>query len=94
MRHTTAGADHLCEREREREKERAPDYPALLQSSVSVGKEGRAEGKLFLPRGVAVDENSKLIYVANAGSGKNTGNISVFSITGEYIDRFCKGQVN
>ena len=71
-----------------------PDYPALLQPSVSVGKQGRAEGELHRPRGVAFDEKSKLIYVANAGMFMNSANISVFSITGEYIDRFCEGQVN
>ena len=64
-----------------------PDYPALLQPSFSVGKLGRAKGELSNPSGVAFDEKSKLIYVAN------TGNISVFSITGEYIDTFCEGQV-
>ena len=72
----------------EEEINSTPDYPALLQPSVSVGKLGRAEGELYSPRGVAVDEKSKLIYVANIG------NISVFSMTGEYIDRFCEGQVN
>ena len=68
----------------EREIISTPDYPALSQPSVSVGKKGRAEGELYFPIGVAVDEKSKLIYVANIG------NISVFSMTGEYIDRFCK----
>ena len=69
-----------------------PDYPALLHPSVSVGKEGTAEGELYYPRGVAFDEKYKLIYVANQGYSV-TGNISVFSITGEYIDRFREGQV-
>ena len=72
----------------EREIISTPDYPALLQPSVSVGKRGTTEGELYNPKGVAVDEKSKLIYVANKG------NISVFSMTGEYIDRFCEGQVN
>ena len=76
----------------EREIISIPDYPAILQPSVSVGKEGTNMGELKSPRGVAVDEKSKLIYVANGGSGN--GNISVFSITGEYIDRFCEGQFN
>ena len=80
----------------EREIISTPDYPALLQPSVSVGKEGFAEGELYYSRGVAFDEKSKLIYVANQGAfGLSlTGNISVFSITGEYIDRFCEGQMN
>ena len=68
----------------EREIVSTPDDPAPLQHSVSVGK----QGKLDYPRGVVVDENSKLIYVADKG------NISVFSMTGEYIDRFCEGQVS
>ena len=77
----------------EREIISTPDYPALLQPSVSVGKYGRAEGELDWPYGVVVDEKSNLIYVADRGSHRGTGNISVFSITGEYIDRFCNGQV-
>ena len=68
-----------------------PDYLAILQPSVSVGKKGTAEGEFCFPRGVAVDEKSKLIYVANGGYG--AGNICVFSMTGEYIGRFCEGQV-
>ena len=72
----------------EREIISTPDYPALSQPSVSVGNLGRAEGELDNPTGVAVDEKSKLMYVANKG------NISVFSMTGEYIDRFCQGQVS
>ena len=75
----------------EREIISIPDYPALLQPSVSVGKKGTAEGELYFPNGVAFDEKSKLIYVADGGSISTTGNISVLSITGEYIDRFCMG---
>ena len=71
----------------EREIISTPDYPALSQPSVSVGKKGTAEGELFYPKGVAVDEKSKLIYVTDAG------NISVFSMTGEYTDRICERQV-
>ena len=74
----------------EREIVSTPDYPALQQPSVSVVKMGTAEGELSWPRGVAFDEKSQRIYVANAVLG---GNISVFSVTGEYIDRFCETQV-
>ena len=72
----------------ERETISIPDYPALLQPSVSVGKRGTAEGELNCPCGVAFDEKSKLIYVADGGSFITTGNISVFSITGEKIRFF------
>ena len=77
----------------QREIVSTPDYPALSQPIVSVGKQGRAEGELNRPRGVAFDEKSKQIYVANEGAFGLPGNISVFSITGEYIDSFCQGQV-
>ena len=49
----------------EREIISTPDYPAIFQPSVSVGKGGTAEGELIWPLGVAVDEKSKLIYVAD-----------------------------
>ena len=78
----------------EREIISIPDYPALLQPSISVGKKGTAEGELLRPFGVAFDEKSKLIYVVDGGDSNTAGNISVFSLTGEYIDRFCKGLVN
>ena len=77
----------------EREIVSTPDYPALQQPSVSVAMEGKAEGDLFCPRRVAIDEKSQRIYVTNTvlfGSS----NISVFSVTGEYIDRVCESQVS
>ena len=75
------------------EREITPDYPALQQPSISVGREGTAEGELFIPKGVVFDENSQRIYVANGGLSYGNSYISVFSVTGEYTDRFCIGQV-
>ena len=75
----------------EREIVSTPDYPALQQPSVSVAKYGTAEGELYYPRGVAFDEKSLRIYATNAAFGGS--NISVFSVTGEYIDRVCEGQL-
>ena len=75
----------------EREIVSTPDYPALQQPSVSVVNLGTAEGELFLPNGVAFDEKSQRIYVTDVVFG-GSSNISVFSVTGEYIDIVCDGQ--
>ena len=77
----------------EREIVSTPDYPALQQPSVSVAKEGTAEGELYWPNRVAFDEKSQRIYVPN-GVPFGSGNINVFSVTGEYIDRVCERQVS
>ncbi|KAI6660262.1 RING finger protein nhl-1 [Oopsacas minuta] len=66
----------------EREIISTPNYPALLQPSISVGEKFNAVG-------IAYDETSQLIYVADGN-----GSICVISITGKYIVSFCKGQVH
>ena len=78
----------------EREIVSTPDYSALQQPIISVGKSGLDEGKFISPRGVAFDEKSQRIYVVDAAPGYSYGYINVFSVTGEYIDRFCKGRVS
>ena len=47
-------------------EEEVPVVPRYeeMRPIVAVGKEGRAPGELWNPRGVAIDENSNLIYVA------------------------------
>ena len=52
---------------------------------VAVGKEGIAPGKLWNPHGVAIDENTNLIYVAE---GQDSRRVSIFSETGEFINSF------
>ena len=74
----------------EREIFSTPDYPALQQPSISVAKLGTAEGELYFPNKVAFNEKSQIIYITNAVFG--VSNISVFSVTGEYIDRVCVRQ--
>ena len=76
----------------EREIVSIPNYPALLQPQISVGKEGIGPGKLDCPEGIAFDERTQLIYVATGNPFSNYG-IIVFSVTGEYINTFCEGQV-
>ena len=65
-----------------------PNYPTLLQPRMSVGKKGT---ELECPMGIAFDEITQQIYVAN-GSQSSSG-ISVFSVTGEYINIFCEGEL-
>ncbi|KAI6652699.1 hypothetical protein LOD99_4482 [Oopsacas minuta] len=72
----------------EREIISPPNYPALLQPSISAGNRGTAEGELDFARGIAFNENTQLIYVAH---GSNSGRISVFSVTGEFIKTVCEG---
>ncbi|KAI6660559.1 PEP-CTERM domain protein [Oopsacas minuta] len=64
-----------------------PTYPTLLLPTLSIGKEGTDEGELKLPRGLAFDDKTELIYVVN--SNQSTACINVFTVTGEYMDTFC-----
>ena len=52
---------------------------------VAVGKGGRAPGELINPSGVAVDENTGYIYVAE---GYDSYRVSVFSETGDFLSSF------
>ena len=55
-----------------------------MRAIVAVGKEGQAPGELYNPLGVAIDENTNLIYVAEQGSCR----VSIFSETGEFLNTF------
>ena len=75
----------------EREILPIPNYPALLEPRISVGKRGTGQGELYWPEGIAFDERTQLIYVTNNPFSGNS--IIVFSVTGEYINTFCEGQL-
>ena len=68
-------------------EEEVPVVPRYeeMRPIVAVGKEGRAPGELWNPRGVAIDENSNLIYVAE---GLGPCRVSIFSETGEFLNTF------
>ena len=68
-----------------------PNYPALLEPRISVGKEGAGQGALGRPNGIVFDENTQLVYVTDRGFYLKNAGISVFSVTGEYINTFCEG---
>ena len=76
----------------EREILPIPNYPALLEPRISVGKQGTGQGELYYPQGIAFDERNQLIYVVNRYQFSNIGTIIVFSVTGEYINTFYEGQ--
>ena len=75
----------------ERENLPIPDYPALIRPRISVGKRGVGMGELYWPHGIAFDEKFQLIYVVDRSM--LSGSIKVFSVTGEYINTFCEGQL-
>ena len=66
-------------------EEEVPVVPRYedMRPIVAVGKEGKAPGELWNPHGVAVDENTNQIYVADA-----LPRVSIFSETGEFITTF------
>ena len=76
----------------EREIVPIPNYPALLEPRISVGKEGAGQGELGQPNGIVFDEKTQLVYIADGNSYLKKC-ISVFSVTGEYINTFCEGLV-
>ena len=56
-----------------------------MRPIIAVGEEGQAPGELWFPQGVAIDENTNMIYVAEwFGSHR----VSIFSETGAFIDTF------
>ena len=68
-------------------EEEVPVVPRYedMRPIVAVGKKGQAPGELCYPNGVAVDENTDLIYVAE---GFGSPRVSIFSETGALINTF------
>ena len=68
-------------------EEEVPVVPRYedMRPIVAVGKEGQAPGELWNPKGVAIDENTNLIYVTE---GSGSCRVSIFSETGEFINTF------
>ena len=71
-------------------EEEVPVVPRYqeMRPIVAVGKEGHAPGELWDPWGVAIDENTNLIYVAENSSEAYPCRVSIFSETGEFINTF------
>ena len=60
-----------------------PNYGTFLMPTVVTGKQGTAPGELHYPYGVAINEATNQIFVANY----NNHRIEIFSETGEYLNR-------
>ena len=56
-----------------------------MRPIVAVGEEGQTPGDLWDPQGVAIDENTNMIYVTE---GLDSCRVSIFSETGAFIDTF------
>ena len=62
------------------------DYSLKKQPVLSVGKQGKANDELYLPRGLALDEPNQLIYIADWDN-----RIQVVSFAGKFLERFGQG---
>ena len=60
-----------------------PNYATFHLPTVATGKEGRAPGELYGPLGVAINEATNQIFVADWYNCK----VEIFSETGEYLNQ-------
>ena len=70
-----------------------PNYSAMIQPRISFGELRKDQTNFDFPNGLAFDERTQLIYVANRSISLFNSSIIVFSVEGEYIDTLCEGQV-
>ena len=83
-----AGVGEIVEEEVPDIVQEVPVVPRYeeMRPIIAVGKKGQAPGALWHPCGVAIDENTNLIYVAEGLLGSHR--VSIFSETGEFINTF------
>ena len=67
-----------------------PRYATCHTSIVATGKEGRNPGKLFVPFGVAIHEETHQIFVVNRYHNR----IEIFSETGVFLHLLGVGQLS
>ena len=63
-----------------------PEYQQM-QRIVAVGKKGKNPGQLFYPHGVAIDDTTNHIYVAEGGF-RGLPRVSIFSERGDFLNSF------
>ena len=64
-----------------------PGYDKFQTATIVTGKEGSGPGELHYPRGVAIDEATHQIFVAN------NNRVYIFSETGEYVYQLGVGHL-
>ena len=72
----------------------APHYQDM-RVTVAAGKEGMGDGEISYPHGIAIDQNTGNIYLTQ-GTGYviNSGRVSIFSESGEFIASFGQKYLN
>ena len=66
-----------------------PDYGVYQETTAFAGKKGSAPGELFSPFGVAVDQDTSRIFVANSLNDR----VEIFSESGEYLSQLGVGHL-
>ena len=66
-----------------------PEYATFQMPTVATGKKGKAPGELYGPYGVAINEFTTQLFVANCVNDR----IEIFSETGEYLNQLRDGQL-
>ena len=67
-----------------------PHYATCHTPVVVTGKQGRAPGELYWPRGVAIHEETHQIFIANCDNDR----VEIFSETGEFLYHLGVGQLS
>ena len=65
------------------------DYSLKKQHILAVGKKGKANNGLYLPKGLALDELDQLVYIADCVNSR----IQVVSFAGKFLKRFGQGML-
>ena len=68
-------------------KESKLDYSLKKLPVLAVGKRGKADDELSLPKGLALDEPNQLMYIVD----RDNERIQVVSMTGRFLTRFGQG---
>ena len=63
------------------------DYSLKKKPVLAVGKKGKANNELYLPRGLALDEPNQLIFIADYLNSR----FQVVSFAGKFLKRFGQG---